>query len=64
MQIIKKINTSAAIALDSNGEEIVVFGKGIGFPKVPYDLEDLSKIERTFYNVDSKYYNISTRLPP
>ena len=64
MQIIKKINTSAAIALDSNGEEIVVFGKGIGFPKVPYDLEDLSKIERTFYNVDSKYYNIITSLPP
>ena len=48
MKIIKKINTSAAIALDSMGREIVVFGKGIGFPAVPYELEDLSLIERTF----------------
>ena len=44
MKIIKKINTSAAIALDSFGKEIVVFGKGIGFPSVPYELEDLSLI--------------------
>lgn len=48
MQIIKKINTSAALALDKTGHEIVVMGKGIGFPPVPYELNDLSKIERTF----------------
>ena len=38
MKIIKKINTSAALALDSAGREIIVLGKGIGFPKVPYEL--------------------------
>ena len=63
MQVIKKINTSAVIALDSDGKEVVVFGKGIGFPQVPYELSDLSKIERTFYDVDSKYYSLLTSIP-
>lgn len=63
MKIIKRINTSAAIALDSNGEEIVVIGKGIGFPAVPYELTDLSRIERTFYDVNSRYFGIIGTLP-
>lgn len=63
MKIIKKINTSAALALDSAGREIVVLGKGIGFPKVPYELTDLSKIERTFYDVDSRYLGMIESLP-
>lgn len=63
MEIIKKINTSAAIALDSNGEEVVVIGKGIGFPSVPYELTDLSRIERTFYDVNSRYFGVIGTLP-
>lgn len=63
MKIIKKINTSAALALDSAGREIVVLGKGIGFPQVPYELEDLSKVERTFYDVDPKYIGMVAELP-
>lgn len=63
MKIIKKINTSAALALDSAGREIIVLGKGIGFPKVPYELTDLSKIERTFYDVDSRYLGMIESLP-
>ena len=63
MKIIKKINTSAAIALDSMGREIVVLGKGIGFPSVPYELEDLSKIERTFYDVDPEYRGVIANIP-
>lgn len=55
MKIIKKVNTSAAIALDSNGREVVVFGKGIGFPDVPYELDNLECINRTFYDVDPRY---------
>lgn len=62
MQIIKKINTSAALALDKTGHEIVVMGKGIGFPPVPYELNDLSKIERTFYDVDPKYLSMIAEL--
>ncbi|MBR3839653.1 MAG: PRD domain-containing protein [Erysipelotrichales bacterium] len=63
MEIIKKINTSAAIAIDSNGVECVVLGKGIGFPAVPYELTDLSKVERTFYDVNSKYFSLIDELP-
>lgn len=63
MKIIKKINTSAVVALDSNGEEIVVIGKGIGFPQVPYELEDLTKIEKTFYSVQKKYVNVIKEIP-
>ena len=63
MKIIRKINTSAAIGLDSKGKEIVVFGKGIGFPAVPYELNDLSVIQRTFYEVDSIYYDLIASVP-
>ena len=63
MRIIKKINTSAALALDSAGREVVVLGKGIGFPPVPYELEDISKVERTFYDVDPKYLGMIAELP-
>lgn len=55
LQLIKAINTSAAIGLDSNEHEVVVFGKGIGFPKMPYELTDLTRIERTFYDVEPRY---------
>jgi beta-glucoside operon transcriptional antiterminator len=63
MKIIKKINTSVAIALDENGNEVVVMGKGIGFPAVPYELTDLSKIEKTFYGVNEKYYSLISKIP-
>ena len=63
MQIIKKINTNAAVALDSSGKEAVVLGKGIGFPKVPYELEDISIIERTFYDIDPMYLDMIGTLP-
>ena len=63
MKVIKKINNSAVLALDSAGHEIVVLGKGIGFPKVPYELTDLSLIERTFYDVDEKYLAMIEELP-
>ena len=63
MKIIRKINTSAALALDSAGREVVVLGKGIGFPPVPYELTDLSKVDRTFYDIDSKYFGMIADLP-
>lgn len=55
VQIIQQINNNAALALDGAGNEIVVLGKGIGFPPVPYELTDLSKITRSFYDVDPRY---------
>lgn len=58
MKIIKKINNNVALGLDGNNNEVILFGKGIGFPKMPYDLLDLSLVDRTFYNVDARYYKL------
>lgn len=55
MEVIKKLGNNAAICKDNSGRELIALGLGIGFPKCPYALDDLSKIERTFYNVDNEY---------
>ena len=62
MKVIKSINNNIAICLDNNNHQLIVFGKGIGFPKMPYELNDLSKIESTFYDVDPKYYDFFTEV--
>nr|WP_281495344.1 PRD domain-containing protein [Streptococcus uberis] len=61
--VIKQINNNAAIARDASGTEIIILGKGVGFPKTPYEIKDLSKIERTFYDVDSQYLEMIASLP-
>lgn len=58
MKIIKKINNNVAIGVDANGREAIVFGKGIGYEKLPYELTDLLKIDRTFYDVEYKYLEL------
>ncbi|MCR4856175.1 MAG: PRD domain-containing protein [Erysipelotrichaceae bacterium] len=57
MKAIKNLNNNTAICLDYNGREVVAFGKGIGFNKTPNEIP-LSKIDRTFYNVDPNYFQI------
>lgn len=52
MRIVKKINNNVALARDEHGHEMVVFGSGIGFHAVPYELEDQSRITRVFHDVD------------
>lgn len=51
MKVVKKINNNVAVCIDSKGRELIAFGKGIGFPKTPYEIHDLSAIERTYYSV-------------
>lgn len=63
LRITKKINNNVALALDSAGKEIVVFGRGIGFPEMPYELTDLSKIQRTFYDIKFNYVELAASLP-
>ena len=63
MQIVRKINNSAAVALDSRGREMIVIGRGIGFPKVPYELTDISQVDRTFYDIEPRYYEMLSALP-
>ena len=43
MKVIKNINNNISLCLDSRNNEVVAFGKGIGFTKPPYDVP-LSKI--------------------
>ena len=63
MKIIKKINNHVALAQDAGGNELVVFGKGIGFHPMPYDLDDLSDVQRTFYDVSQRYIDLLRDLP-
>jgi beta-glucoside operon transcriptional antiterminator len=62
MEIIKSINNNVAIGIDSNGSQVVVFGNGIGFGKIPYDLVDMSKVQRTFYELEPKYIEMISTL--
>ena len=43
MEVYKKINNNVALARDAKGRELVVFGKGIGFASMPYELTDLCR---------------------
>ena len=63
MRIVRKINNSAAVAQDSRGKELIVIGKGIGFPAVPYELTDMSRIDRTSYDIDPRYFEMISTLP-
>ena len=63
MEVYKKINNNVALARDAKGRELVVFGKGIGFVSMPYELTDLSRIQRTFYDVNEKYFDLLRDIP-
>lgn len=64
MLITKKINNNVAMAQDDAGNELVVFGRGIGFPAMPYEIEDESSIQRIFHHVDSDLLNTITSISP
>ena len=63
MKVIKKINNNIAIAVDGENNEVIVFAKGIGYGNIPYEIKDLSVIERTFYDVDNRYYGLLKEIP-
>ena len=62
MKVIKQLNNNAVVALDNSGSEVVVLGSGVGFGKAPYELNDLSKIERTFYELEPRYIEMLSGL--
>ena len=63
MKVVKQINNNAALALDNHGSEVVIIGNGVGFPHVPYELTDLTKIRRTFYDIDPKFMEMIASIP-
>ncbi|MEF9921180.1 PRD domain-containing protein [Anaerorhabdus sp.] len=62
MKLLKSINNNVALCVDSDGNQLVVFGKGVGFHKTSDEVE-LSKIERTYYDVDVSYIAMINELP-
>lgn len=63
MRIVKGINNNAALAVDDHGQELVVFGKGVGFPAGPHELQDSSVIVKRFYDVDASLLPMVETLP-
>lgn len=63
MWILKSINNSCAFGRDADGQDVIVFGKGIGFRKTPYELTDLSRVSRTFYGVKPSQAGIVADIP-
>lgn len=63
MKVIKKINNNVAVCEDNHHHEVIAFGKGIGFPSMPYELQDLSMITRTYYGVESQYLGLLNEIP-
>jgi len=63
MRAIKKINNNVAICIDNNNNELVAFGKGIGFPVMPYEIVDLSQIFMTFYRIENQFYKVLKDIP-
>lgn len=62
MKVVKNINNNVAVCVTSTGVEVVAFGKGLGFIKPPQEVE-LSRIERTFYDVDEAYIQMINEIP-
>lgn len=57
MKIKRNINNNVSLCLDSKNNEVVVFGKGIGFIKQGEEIP-LERIERTFYNLNNHYISM------
>lgn len=62
MRAVRKINNNVVTCVDADGNELIAMGRGIGFGKLPRDLA-LSEIERTFYDVGSRYLAAAGELP-
>lgn len=62
MTVVKNINNNVSLCLDSRNKEVVVFGKGVGFIKPPAEIP-LTKIERTFYDVNQQYMSLLNDIP-
>lgn len=51
MRLVKKINNNVALGVDDSGRDVVVFGKGVGFKHMPYELTQTDEVQRVFFDV-------------
>ena len=61
LQAIKKINNNFALCLDSNGAEMIAYGRGIGFGQFPCEV-DLEKLDATYYHVDPQLVSMIAEM--
>lgn len=64
MRVIKKLNNNTVLCIDGKGRQLVAVGTGIGFASIPYELTDMSKVQRTFYNISPQYLAMLESIPP
>lgn len=64
MRVIKKFGNNAALCIDGKNRELIALGLGIGFPKCPYELTDMSKVDKTFYDIDNNYFDLLDKIDP
>ena len=62
MKVVKCINNNVAICLDDDNNELVAFGKGIGFKKPPFEI-DVAVIQKTYYGIDENYVHMINEIP-
>lgn len=58
MKVIKRINNNYALALDDNGDKVIIYGKGVGFKEIPYNLEDEQMIQEKYQLIDKQYVSL------
>ena len=63
IQVLKKINNNVALCKDSDNRDLIAFSKGIGFKEMPYNITDMSIIDRTFYSVKNEYISLLQEIP-
>ncbi|MBP2113580.1 PRD domain-containing protein [Paenibacillus silagei] len=65
MKVIKKVNNNVAIAINDNNEEVFVVGKGVGFPKTPYQLTETDMVvEKIFVAPKNiRMYDLLNSIP-
>lgn len=53
MRLTKKINNNVALGVADNGANVVVFGKGVGFHRMPHVVTAEDDVQRVFYDVST-----------
>jgi len=61
MKAIRRFNNNVVLCVDDKGQEVVVFGKGVGFHELPYEVE-LSMIEKSYYGIENRYMEMINSL--
>lgn len=62
MRAIRSINNNIAVCVDSAGTELIAMGKGIGYGKLPREI-DLDDVTHTYYKVDERQLAGITDIP-